>query len=246
MLAPLATLELFATKGIEYLIVIGYLALLVPVWLMLTRPRAVAQVKAAGRRAAQWALDWFRVPEGVLFHRGHTWAVPDKTSVEGRLVRVGLDDFAHALVGTPSRVVLPAPGQLLRQGEVGWKLDFDGRLVDMLSPITGRVVEVNTAVLESPDALRDPYGAGWLARVSVPARGSGLKNLLSGALARAWMEQTVTALRRRMSGDLEMAMQDGGAPVEGFVRHLSADQWAAVAAEFFMTADAGRDAPVES
>jgi len=233
MLQYLAVLEMFATKGIEYLIVIGYLLLLVPIWLLLTRTRAVEHVRAASRAVARWALDWFRVPDGYLFHRGHTWAAPD----EGEVVRVGLDDFAHALVGTPTRVLLPEPGQQLQQGEVAWKLDFDGHLVDMLSPITGEVVEVNAAVLASPDALHDPYGEGWLARVRLPKRGAGLTNLLAGALAKTWMGETVSAIRQRMSGDLGMAMQDGGAPVEGFVRHLSPDEWVNVAAEFFLTAE---------
>lgn len=231
-LMMLAVTDIYATKGIEYLLCIGFLLLLVPFWTMLSRP-----VYAAGRAvhaAVQRSLaGWFSVPDGVHFHRGHTWAVPEGADV----VRVGLDDFAYKLVGRPGRIVLPEPGARLEQGERGWRLEADSKSIDMLAPVRGEVLAVNHAVLASPDILdRDPYGQGWLLRVRVPNPDAAVKNLLSGKLASAWMEETAGRLERRMSAsDFGTTLADGGVPRPGFARELSPDRWDEIAAEYFLT-----------
>lgn len=64
---------------------------------------------------------------------------------------------------------------------------------------------------------------------------ANLKNLLTGKLAVAWMENTVQTLRQRMAGDLGVVMQDGGLPVSGFAKELAPEKWDEIAAEFFLT-----------
>jgi glycine cleavage system H protein len=224
------TVDLFATKGIEYLLVLLFLAGLVLFWRMLQWP-GTAPVSAVGR--AMTALtDWFSVPEGFFYHQGHSWALPEADGV----VRVGVDDFARRLLGEPQSLSLPRVGSRVAQGEPGWTVNVGGRAIPMLSPVHGEVIEVNADVRSSPGLVNgDPYERGWLFKVKASRLGADLNGLLSGRLARAWLDETVDSLRRRMSGGLALAYEDGGTPVSGIARSLSAEHWEEIAREFLGT-----------
>jgi len=233
-------MEFFPTKGIEYLLVIGYLLLLVPfVWALLgrrTTPQAVP-VRATAPGRARWAgasSIWFPLPEGLHFHRGHTWAVPEG----GGVFRVGMDDFALRLLGRPESLELPQPGTELEQGETGWRFQVEGRALPLLSPVKGEVIEVNPEAVNNPDRVGDdPYGQGWLLKVRTSRAGGVLKNLLSGNLARAWMDDAVTRVSQQLLPQLGVVLQDGGELVEGFARQLDPEHWPEIAAEMLLTAE---------
>ena len=98
------------------------------------------------------------------------------------------------------------------------------------------MLAINEEVLRSPQLINeDPYGKGWLFKVRVPRLSANLRNLLSGRLALVWMDGTVTALKRRMEGELGPVLQDGGVPVTGIAKDLSPDQWEEIAADFLQT-----------
>lgn len=223
--------DIFATKGLEYLIVIGFLLTLVVFWRFLNRP--VRQAAQASDTLGRSVVDetWFALDEGAYYHQGHSWARP----VAEGVLRVGIDDFAQKLLGKPTSVQLPPPGAQLHQGAQGWKVQIDSTLVDILSPVGGEVVAINEELIESPQLMNeDPYGAGWILEVKSPQTGAHLKNLLSGDLARAWIGQVITSLRGRMSGSAGLALQDGGTPISGFARSLSPDGWEKIANEFLL------------
>ncbi|HEY6938663.1 MAG TPA: glycine cleavage system protein H, partial [Terriglobales bacterium] len=149
----------------------------------------------------------FLVPENLRYHPGHTWALNESPT----LVRVGMDDFASKLAGKIERITLPQRGQWIRQGQKIWTLFRDGSGVDMVSPIEGSVAEINEAVLLDPDlASRDPYGEGWVVTVQSPDAKTNFRNLLGGALARWWTEESASRLQRLMPGALGALAQDGG------------------------------------
>lgn len=225
------SIDIFATKGVEYVIVIGYLLVLIGFWRLLVKPtRREAEARTVPV-AVRPVGTWFDTPEGVYFHQGHTWATPD----DGDLVKVGMDDFARRLLGTPDGVALPRVGAGLSEGERAWAVDVAAESIPMLSPVSGEVVAVNDAVLESPELASDSYGHGWLLKVRVPNRAAALKNLLSGRLARAWMADTVERLRAMPAGELGTVLPDGGMPVDGFARVLAPERWDEVAREFLLS-----------
>src|SRR5690349_6966141 len=162
-------LSTYPAKLAEYCLAISYLLLFIPFWRYVQGgKRAAATVrKEAGRpvgaTAPRAGLGWFQLPAGVKLHPGHTWA---RLEQDG-LVTVGIDDFAHKLVG-PSTVALPAIGARVAQGEPALALRDEGKSVDLLSPVDGTVLAVNPA-LSGGVAVEDPYGAGWLFKVK-PAR----------------------------------------------------------------------------
>lgn len=227
-------MDIFATKGIEYLLVIGYLLVLIPFWWLLHRRAALVPARAPARTArSMWA--WFEVPDGLHFHRGHTWAAAEG----GDIFRVGMDDFAQRLLGPPAALELPGVGTSVEQGESGWRLDVGGRRLDMLSPLRGEVVEVNGEALRDPALVsEEPYGRGWLLKVRAARPGAAAKNLLTGRLARAWTEQAAERLSAMMGGELGTVLQDGGLPVPGFARQLAGERWPELAAELLLTGDA--------
>ena len=168
--------ELFATKGVEYLLVIAYLAVLVGGWkLVFPKPNPHQEAHE----------HYGPLPDGYFFHQGHGWV---HAVGEGRL-RVGIDDFAQKAIGHPVEIMLPTRGTTLMEGEPAWDVHYrDGDCFSMLSPVSGIVVAVNDDVAHSPGLVNtQPYGEGWLLEVRVSSD-AYQRNLLSGKLAEHWME----------------------------------------------------------
>ncbi len=223
--------DLYATKGMEYLIVIAYLLVLAGVVGFFALPRIARRFagKALSESLPGLAAPW---PAAVAFHQGHSWV----GEPEGDLVAVGMDDFAATAIGACDAIELPPVGSAVRQGGPAWTLSGGGRRLAMVSPVWGEVAAVNPAVLETPSlAADDPYGAGWLLKVRAPDRRLWIRNLLAGDLAALWRRNTLDRLRRMEMGALGAVMADGGAPARGFARALDEESWSAVAREFFLT-----------
>ncbi len=235
-------LSLYDAKVAEYLLAVSYLLLFVPMWRYVHAARAeaaatvmVAAGAAAGvaPRAATAAVTsqgWFQAPEGVALHPGHAWA---RVEPDG-LVTVGMDDFAQRLVD-PSRLVLPRAGDQVLQGQPAFAVGDQVATVAMLAPVGGEVVAVNAGAAEQPGRLRDPYGAGWLFKVKVPDLAAQGKRLLSGEVARQYLERAAGALALRLEPELGHVMQDGGTPIHGIARALAGDAWTGMARHFFLT-----------
>jgi len=183
-------------------------------------------------RLAPSLVGGFQVPENLRYHPGHTWALSESPS----LVRVGMDQFASKVTGKVECITLPQRGQWIRQGQKIWTLHRDGGSVDMLSPIEGSIADVNDAVTRNPElASKDPYGEGWLVTVQSPDAKTNFRNLLGGALARWWTEESASRLQRKMPMALGALAQDGGVAVDDLASQLPEKEWAAVAKEFFLS-----------
>jgi glycine cleavage system H lipoate-binding protein len=213
------------------MLVIAFLVAFAIVWQLTLQPRP-ARRKTPSRSPVRALGEWFRVADDVHYHPGHTWA----QAVGGDVVRVGMDDFAQRLLGKPESIQLPSPGTRLTQGRKGWQLAVRSQPVDMLSPVSGEIVAVNPNLAQAPGLVNeDPYGEGWLFEVRVPDAKVLKRNLISGRFAKAWMSETMSALRERMGGELGPVLQDGGTLVSGFALELSPDRWHELAAEFLHT-----------
>jgi len=223
--------DIFATKHIEYLLVIGFLLLFIPFWRLLNRPaRAVFE---AAERIVPAISEWFRLPEERYYHLGHSWAIPEGPNV----VKVGVDDFAQKLVGKINAVQMPSLGSTIHQGDKGWTLEVDTKAIDMLSPVDGRVIAINEDLLRSPQNInQDPYQS-WLMKVEAPSFSVDKKQLLSGSMARKWIEEVRENLLSRMNYDLGLVYQDGGLLVDGMARNLDKDKWDEIAKDFFLVSE---------
>jgi glycine cleavage system H protein len=218
-------IDLFATKGVEYLFAGAFLLALVGFW-KLVNPRQV--VAPAMRRI----LPWFQVRADAFFHQGHSWVVP---AGHGEAL-VGMDDFAQKLLGKPGGFLFPAVGARVQQGAPAWQVQVDGHTIPMLSPVDGEVVAVNQDVVQSPALVNtEPYDRGWLMRIKVPNPTVAARNLLTGSLARAWMDGVTESVRAMPAGELGVVLPDGGFPVGGFARALAPEDWDRLARELLLT-----------
>jgi glycine cleavage system H protein len=204
---------------------------------LLGRKKAVATVPVAEAitraAAAGNYIEGFLVPEHLGYHAGHGWLHRERVHV----VKIGMDEFSAALAGRIDKIELPKPGHWLRQGQKAWTLLRGSEKTDMVSPIEGEIVEVNSEVLRDPSLLRqDPYGKGWLMTVFVPDEESTGRNLLPKALVGGWMRQAVEklyAMQPQMAGAVAA---DGGHPAEDLFAALPAgSSWNQVTREFFLT-----------
>jgi glycine cleavage system H protein len=222
--------NIFATKGIEYLLVISVLLLFIPFWRMVSRPAKAIYDSAESVVPA--ISEWFYFPEEkVYYHQGHSWAIPESDNV----VRVGMDDFAQKLVGKIDAIKFPQVGSQVTQGEKAWSLLVGSKMIDMLSPVDGKILDINESLLSSPESIsKDPYGQSWLMKVQAPKISSNIKNLLSGGLARKWMEEVRETLLARMNYKLGAVSQDGGVLVDGIARNLDQERWDEIVKEFFL------------
>jgi glycine cleavage system H lipoate-binding protein len=241
-------LSIYGAKSAEYLLAISYLLLFIPFWRYVQGGKpaeaavragataraagagaAAARARPAGATAPSPTAGWFQLPAGVFLHPGHTWA---RLEADG-LVSVGVDDFAHKLVG-PAALELPELGERVAQGEPALEIGEEDRKVPMLSPVDGNVVAVNHAVREHPEAVDDPYGAGWLFKVKPSRLAANLRQLLEGAPARRFLEDAGEAIALRMSPQLATVLQDGGTPIHGIARALAGDGWDELARQHFL------------
>jgi glycine cleavage system H protein len=106
----------------------------------------------------------FKIPaEGYLFNENDCWvrAIGDRA-------RVGVSDFVQQNMTDityfePSRV-----GAVVEQFDEVGSLESGKSMMDVLSPVSGRIVAVNTELADSPELVNeDPYGRGWVAEIEL-------------------------------------------------------------------------------
>ena len=198
---------------------------------------ALQMARREAPRLAPSLVSGFEVRDNLRYHPGHTWALSESPA----LVRVGMDDFASKLAGKVEGITLPQRGQWIRQGQKVCTLHRDGIAVDMVSPIEGSVSDVNDSLLQNPAlAMKDPYGEGWMITVQSPDAKTNFRNLLGGALARWWAEESATRLRTKLpafSGMMTAGAlaQDGGVAIENLASQIPDKDWAALTREFFLS-----------
>ncbi|HXF81364.1 MAG TPA: glycine cleavage system protein GcvH [bacterium] len=97
-------------------------------------------------------------PPELRYSSEHEWA-----KVEGRRVRVGITKFAADRLSDVVFVELPQVGARVAFMQPCGVIESVKAVSDIYSPVTGTVVEVNTALRDTPEVVNtDPYGAGWI------------------------------------------------------------------------------------
>ncbi len=100
-------------------------------------------------------------PEELRYSKSHEWV----KKLEDGTVLIGLTDYAQDALGDLVFVNLPEEGDEVTAGEAFADVESVKAVSDVFSPVSGRVAEVDEALLDAPEMLNeDPYGA-WLIRV---------------------------------------------------------------------------------
>jgi glycine cleavage system H protein len=113
-------------------------------------------------------------PENLLYTETHEWV-----RVEGDHAVIGITDYAQSQLKDIVYVEFPEIGLEIKKGDSMGSVESVKTLADIYSPLTGKVVEINSALKEHPQFVNeDPFGNGWLVKVAIQDR-KDLKTLLS-------------------------------------------------------------------
>jgi glycine cleavage system H protein len=103
-------------------------------------------------------------PDSLRYAPSHEWS----SEPVDNLVTVGISDFAQDQLGDVVFVELPEVGRKVVAGAALAVVESVKTASDIYAPVAGEVVEVNTALLDTPETINgDPYGAGWLFKLRV-------------------------------------------------------------------------------
>jgi glycine cleavage system H protein len=107
------------------------------------------------------------VPEELQYTKSHEWV-----RTEGDTATIGITDHAQDELGDVVFVELPEVGASFDAGDSFGTLESVKAVSDLYTPVGGEVVEVNEALNDSPEKINeDPYGDGWIVKLSVSDKG---------------------------------------------------------------------------
>lgn len=110
---------------------------------------------------------------GLLYSNDHEWV-----RVEGEKAYIGITDYAQHALGEIVYVELPTVGDELNTGDVFSVVESVKAASDSYLPISGKVLEVNEALSDSPQLVNeDPYGS-WIVMVEITDKAT-LDNLMN-------------------------------------------------------------------
>jgi glycine cleavage system H protein len=104
-----------------------------------------------------------KYPNDLLYTEDHEWA-----RVEGKLVTVGITQFAVDQLGDVTQVDLPREGETIKQKDVFGTVESVKAVSDLFAPVSGKVVKINSPLVDSPEYVNeDPYDTGWMVQIEV-------------------------------------------------------------------------------
>ncbi len=186
-------------------------------------------------RPRPMSLNDIRLPEGVFFHPGHTWASILRTG----MMKIGVDDLTQRLIGKIDAVELKNVGTEVRQGEPIIQLRQGNKSVELVAPVDGIVERINPALKHNPILLKeDPYSAGWIAMVKPTNIKNSIHSLNIAETAKEWLMQEIQSLKDFLAGSrvedrlVGQTLQDGGTPVEGVLEYMDENAWSEFQSKF--------------
>jgi glycine cleavage system H protein len=100
-------------------------------------------------------------PEDLLYHPEHDWA-----RIEGDEAVLGVTWYAQDALGELVHFEPPSAGATVTKDASYGEVESVKAVSDLVSPLSGEVLEVNQAVVDAPEVVNDdPYGDGWLIRI---------------------------------------------------------------------------------
>ncbi|HHV86666.1 MAG TPA: glycine cleavage system protein GcvH [Petrimonas sp.] len=113
-------------------------------------------------------------PENLKYSNDHEWV-----KVDGNEAYIGISDFAQSELGEIVFVDITTEGEKVDKGAVFGSIEAVKTVSDLLMPITGEVLEVNPKLDDQPELVnKDPYGEGWIIKISIEEKAE-LNKLLS-------------------------------------------------------------------
>ena len=213
---------MLTTKGVEYAIAIVFMIIFIAFWRLLNAPRR--------QRVRESIAESFQRIKGIFAHPGHTWA----EVVQPDLVNVGMDKFTSSVFGSIQKIELPNQGDRIYQGGKAWKIKRGERELVQISPVSGRVVEVNRKLVENPKLLNhENPERNWILKITPMRLAREAKNLLSGEMLGWWNQAVKEQLVSALVPTSYPVLQEGGEVKPDLGDELTDEQWRRIARDFF-------------
>ncbi|WP_227763884.1 glycine cleavage system protein GcvH [Zhaonella formicivorans] len=124
------------------------------------------------------------IKSDLKYTKDHEWV-----KVEGNKARIGISHHAQEAMGDVVFVELPEVGDEISQHDSFGTVESVKAVSDVYAPVSGKVVEINEALLDSPELINsDPYGEGWMIVIEVEDEGQ-LESLLSAEEYEAFLKE---------------------------------------------------------
>jgi len=106
------------------------------------------------------------VPPDLKYTKEHEWV-----RIDGNVATVGITDYAQQSLGDIVFCELPPVGSSLTQTKTFGVVESVKAVSDLYAPLSGKVVEINQAVLDNPASLNtDAFTSAWLLKVELGNR----------------------------------------------------------------------------
>ena len=228
--------DIFDTKGIEYLFVIGYLLCLIIFWNFATKhERIIKQIKKVISTLSAGIL---RIPQGLFYNRYHTWTHMDESGAAS----VGLDDFLQRITGEVKFTQLKNPDEIINKGDLLTQIDQGGKQLKIYSPISGRILDSNSILKENPGIYNeDPYKRGWIYKIKPSHWKKETKSYFLAEEATDWTAKELVRfkdfltggpMRKYTSEPSMILLQDGGEIRDNVLSELPDAVWKNFQEEF--------------
>lgn len=170
-------------------------------------------------------------PVSYYVHPAHGWAKAESMGS----ATVGVDALAVAALGSVISVETLAVGSKVEQGQTLFTLCHDNRRLEVLSPVSGTVSDINREVTAKPALVKDsPYGAGWVVWLEGVNFSGERGQLMRGSGIRAWFRREVDRLTSVLATGVP-TMADGGVLSNDLSSQIDDAKWAEVTSKFFAT-----------
>lgn len=109
--------------------------------------------------------------------------------VEGDIVTIGISDYAQDSLNDLTYIEFSTSvGDSVDAGDAVGEVESVKATAEVITPIAGQIVEVNTALESEPEIINaDPYGKGWVVKIKL-TDASGLEGLMDAAAYQAYCE----------------------------------------------------------
>jgi glycine cleavage system H protein len=220
--------NIFDTKGLEYIIIITFLLLIIPFWIIMNRKARIAG--KIERAFGILSANILRIPLGLYYSKYHTWAFLEKSGNAS----VGFDDLLLHLTGEVKFRNMKKPGNFINKGEVIADIEQEGKLLQIYSPVSGRIMESNDLLRENPEVLnKDPYGEGWVYKIKPSDWVSETESYYLAEAAIAWSKSELDRFKDFLAGSMKrynpetsfVVLQDGGELCDKPLSELPDEIW---------------------
>lgn len=204
--------DLFATKGIEYLLTIAFFLLIIPFWLLLNYREKIARgIKKGINYLSDKILS---IPKGIMLSKNHTWTFLEKSG----LATLGVDDFLMHIAGKSQLQFHKSAGETVKKGDQIATLILRSKSLKLYSPVSGLVKETNAMLSKNSSPIQaDPYGNGWIMSLEPSNWKAETSSFYLAEEAKQWLGNELTrfkdflaqANKQTMDPGL-VTLQDGG------------------------------------